>query len=259
MASKGRLGEYTVEQRVLIHLSEHRLARSRWEGKTEQTQSGIAAAVGIARKHLPRTLKVLMAQELVEMETRHVPGARQRCRIYFLTPAGVAAAAPMHDELGEREIVEAGVTTTVAALAKHDIPYLEILAHLNSDGVFDSEMHATDIEDDEPGADLYRKVLHRAWGDGKITEDERGMLDDISIHLGLEPDIVESIESEVNSERVDSPSQQTETYLSVLAIAWQDGYISTDEQAMLDTLAKSLGISPEDAREVQEKWISQNG
>lgn len=258
MAAKGRLGDYTVEQRVLIHLSEHRLARSRWEGKAEQTQSGIAASIGISRKHLPRTLKSLMAQDLVEMETRHVPGNRQRCRIYYLTPSGVEAAAPMHTSIGEKVITHDGKSTTISELAKFEIPYLEVLAHLNEEGVYDSEMHAIEIEDEGTGTNLYRRVLHRAWGDGIITDDERGMLDDISIHLGLEPDAVETIEKEVNSERVVSQSQQNETFLEVLAIAWLDGYISSDEQAMLNTLAESLGIGSEEADLLQKNWISEN-
>jgi tellurite resistance protein len=98
-------------------------------------------------------------------------------------------------------------------------------------------------------------VLHRAWNDGQITADERGMLDDISLHLGLEPDIVDKIESEVSSERVESTEQQTVTYLEVLEVAWQDGFISDDEQAMLDSLARSLGLDSEYMAKVQLEWI----
>jgi hypothetical protein len=84
------------------------------------------------------------------------------------------------------------------------------------------------------------------------------MLDDISIHLGLEPDVVESIENEVMAERENSSDIQITTYLEVLAVAWQDGFISEDEQAMFDSLAQSLGLDVNYAMQVQNEWISDN-
>lgn len=255
MSGKGKISDFTVEQRVLIHLFEHPKKRSQWEGKQEQTQAGISGAVGIARKHLPRTLKSLMAQDLVEVETRHVEGSKQRCRVYFLTPIGISAAESMRQGLASREIYTDEGQTTLGQFAGHDIPFLYVLSHLNSENHYDQSMHDQEIEEDAPSVDLYRKVLHRAWNDGLITADERGMLDDISLHLGLEPDSVDKIESEVSSERVDSPEQQIETYLEVLEVAWQDGFISDDEQAMLDSLARSLGLDSEYIAKVQLEWI----
>ena len=255
MSGKGKLSDFTVEQRVLIHLFEHPKKRSQWEGKHEQTQAGISGAVGIARKHLPRTLKSLMAQDLVEVETRHVEGSKQRCRVYFLTPTGISAAESMRQGLASREISTDEGQTTLGQFAGHNIPFLHVLRHLNSENHYDQSMHDYEIVEDEPSVDLYRKVLHRAWNDGHITADERGMLDDISLHLGLEPDSVDKIESEVSAERVESPDQQTDTYLEVLEVAWQDGFISDDEQAMLDSLARSLGLDSEYIAKVQLEWI----
>ncbi len=255
MSGKGKLSDFTVEQRVLIHLFEHPKKRSQWEGKHEQTQAGISGGVGIARKHLPRTLKSLIAQDLVEVETRHVEGSKQRCRVYFLTPIGISAAGPMREGLASREISTDEGKTTLGQFAGHEIPYLHVLSHLNSENHYDQTMHDKEIEEDTPSVDLYRKVLHRAWNDGQVTADERGMLDDISLHLGLEPDSVDKIESEVSSQRVDSPEQQIDTYLEVLEVAWQDGFISDDEQAMLDCLGRSLGLDPKYIAKVQLEWI----
>jgi DNA-binding MarR family transcriptional regulator len=256
MAAQGRLGDITVEQRVLIHLFENPKNRSQWEGSKEQTQAGISVAIGIARKHLPRTLKSLMAQELIEVETRHVAGAKQRCRIYFLTIRGKSAAEPMRKNISMREITTEQGPTTIGALAGHTIPYLQVLSHLDSSNHYDPTMHDSVLEDEVPSVELYRKVLHRAWNDGQITEDERGMLDDITLHLGLEPDVVEQVESEVSGERVDSREQQMGTFLEVLEVAWQDGFISDDEQAMLDSLARNLGIDQEYAAKAQSEWIA---
>jgi|TARA_B110000196_G_C21149888_1_gene668947 DNA-binding MarR family transcriptional regulator len=255
MSSPGKLSDFTVEQRVLIHLFEHPKKRSQWEGKQEQTQAGISGAVGIARKHLPRTLKSLMAQDLVEVETRHVAGSKQRCRIYFLTPVGNSAAEQMREGLSSREISTDQGETTLGQFAGRDIPFLHVLSHLTSENYYDASMHDYEVDEDTPSVELYRKVLHRAWNDGQITADERGMLDDISLHLGLEPDIVDKIESGVSSERVESSEHQTDTFLEVLEVAWQDGFISDDEQAMLDSLARSLGLDSEYIAKVQLEWI----
>ena len=84
------------------------------------------------------------------------------------------------------------------------------------------------------------------------------MLDDISIHLGLEPDIVEEIEKEVISARKTSNEIQKNTFIEVLSIAWQDGYISDDEQAMLDTLANALGLDKNYAKNIQSEWVNEN-
>ncbi len=258
MGTEGRLGDYTVEQRVLIHLFEHPLNRSQWDGKREQTQAGISIAVGIARKHLPRTLKSLISQELVAIETRHVPGAKQRCRVYYLTNSGKEAAEPMRENISSISITTVNGESTIGKFAGHDVPYLQILANVDSEWRYEPTILDTNDEEEVPTAELYRKVLHRAWNDGQITQDEREMLDDISIHLGLEPEVVERIENEVISERETSSDIQIKTYLEVLAVAWQDGFISEDEQAMLDTLAQSLGLEANYALNAQNEWISDN-
>ncbi|MBC8437806.1 MAG: TerB family tellurite resistance protein [Euryarchaeota archaeon] len=258
MAARGSLGDYTVEQRVLLHLFEHPMQRSQWEGKKEQTQSGISSVICIARKHLPRTLKSLMKQELVDVETRHIIGAKQRCRVYFLTHRGKEAAEAMRTTLGEKIISTKEGEITISKLAGHDLSYLFVLAHLDKLGNYDPTMYDENKLEESLDVQLYRKVLHRAWGDGKLTADERNMLDDISIHLGLEPDVVESIETEVKSERVDSSDEQIQTFIEVLSVAWQDGFISEDEQSMLNSLAHSLHIPADKAEIVQSEWISKN-
>ena len=75
----------TVEQRVLLHLWDTPLGDNPWEGRPELTQAGVSDAIGIARKHLPRTLKKLREKSHIIEETRHVAGAKQRCRVYALS------------------------------------------------------------------------------------------------------------------------------------------------------------------------------
>ena len=81
----GFLGTLTTEERTLLHLMFHQLPEGVWEAPAELTQAGISAAVHVQRKHVPRTLKRLEKQAAIDNTSRHVPGARQRRRVYSLT------------------------------------------------------------------------------------------------------------------------------------------------------------------------------
>nr|AIF05991.1 hypothetical protein [uncultured marine group II/III euryarchaeote KM3_18_D06] len=258
MGVQGRLGDFTVEQRVLLHLSDHPLQRSEWEGKQEQTQAGISEAVGVARKHLPRTLKRLLSAGRVEQETRHVPGARQRCRVYGLTASGIEAANPLRSSIVDRAVLTEGGETTIGAIAGHEIPLLIVLSKIDRTGRYDPELGEVDRPEEEDGGTLYRKILHRAWNDGKLTSTERNMLDDLSMHLGIEPDRSDEIEKAVMAEREDSNEEHIPIFVEVLECAWLDGEISEDEQAMLDSLALALGLDKAKAKTVQTNWIADN-
>ena len=84
----GFLGTLTTEERTLLHLLDNQLPENNWEAPMELTQAGISAAVHVQRKHVPRTLKRLQEQDFLNTTSRHVPGARQRRRVYSLTPDG---------------------------------------------------------------------------------------------------------------------------------------------------------------------------
>ena len=84
------------------------------------------------------------------------------------------------------------------------------------------------------------------------------MLDEVAMYLGLEPDIVERIHKEVESERDKAGEYHVSVFLDVLEVAWLDNIITDDEQAMLTALAASLGIDEKVARDVQVDWISEH-
>ena len=262
MPAPGRLAEFTVEQRVLFHLWDHPLSPSEWEGRPELTQAGISKEVGIARKHLPRTLKRLLEQGYIDQETRHVPGARQRCRVYGLTESGKAAAEQVRASVLAREVLVEGEPMSISDLTGHDMPLLSVLSCIDVAGRFLPDGMGEEEEDEEgeeqDGESLYARILHRAWRDGKLTEDEDSMLDEVAMYLGLEPDIVERIHKEVESERDKAGEYHITVFLDVLEVAWLDNIITDDEQAMLTALAASLGIDEKVALEVQADWIDEH-
>jgi tellurite resistance protein len=90
--------------------------------------------------------------------------------------------------------------------------------------------------------------------DGVVTVDEQAMLDDMALYLGLEPDEVEDLDKKVREEAAASLASGGESlYRTMLEVAWQDGEVDDNEQAMLDSLAAMLGLSS--SRDVQLDWV----
>ena len=252
----------TVEQRVLLHLWDTPLGDNPWEGRPELTQAGVSDAVGIARKHLPRTLKKLREKECIQEETRHVAGAKQRCRVYALSPIGRKAASELVDDIQTRVVKADGEQTTVQALHNHTTGLLDVLRNIDSTGTYRPPIDG-DVVDIIPldGSDLpldhrlavYDNIVRTAWSDGVVTKDEQAMLDDLAMYLGLEPYDTEPIEKRVREESIDPDAENSSLYKQMLEVAWQDGEVDANEQAMLDSLAGMLGL--DSARDVQLDWV----
>ena len=258
----GMLLTLTVEQRVLLHLWDTPLGDNPWEGRPELTQAGVSDAVGIARKHLPRTLKKLREKECIQEETRHVAGAKQRCRVYALSPIGRKAASELVDDIQTRVVKADGEQTTVEALHNHTTGLLDVLRNIDSTGTYRPPID-DDVVDIIPldGSDLpldhrlavYDNIVRTAWSDGVVTKDEQAMLDDLAMYLGLEPYDTEPIEKRVREESIDPDAENSSLYKQMLEVAWQDGEVDANEQAMLDSLAGMLGL--DSARDVQLDWV----
>lgn len=261
--SDGMVGTLTVEQRVLLHLWDTPLGDNPWEGRPELTQAGVSEAVGIARKHLPRTLKKLRDKGQISEETRHVSGAKQRCRVYSLSPSGKSAAGELVDRIHTRPVNVDGETKELKHLHNHSISILDVLRRIDSSGTYRIPT-GDEVEVDEmeiAGRDLplehrlgiYENIVRTAWMDGVVTKDEQAMLDDMAIYLGLEPDETESLERKVREESTAPDEGGNSLYTQMLEVAWQDGEVDDNEQAMLDTLAGMLGL--ESATNVQLDWV----
>ena len=98
MAGFGPEFRLTVRERILLHLMEH-APRERGHATVRITQPGIAAEVGIERRHVLQYVRPLAAEGLVVEERAWVQGARQRRKVYRLTPRGHAAASRLRNEL----------------------------------------------------------------------------------------------------------------------------------------------------------------
>ncbi len=85
--------------RILLHLSSFTGEVGYYNAPRQLTQEGIAEMVGIGRNNVPREIKKLIAEGLVDSRKARVSGLRNKRNVYFLTPAGVKRAREIRENL----------------------------------------------------------------------------------------------------------------------------------------------------------------
>ncbi len=122
----------TSAERVLVHL--HGQLSGREPGR-ESTQAGIADGAHLLRSHVPRTLKLLAQEGLVETRDARLLGRTRRATVYVLTPAGVARAREILLTADGRSIEVDGRTTTLGEARRTlGLTAVEALAALDDRG-----------------------------------------------------------------------------------------------------------------------------
>ena len=92
-----------------------------------------------------------------------------------------------------------------------------------------------------PPEDVYRDMIRQALIDGEIIEDEIALLTTMRHAFGIDDESHQRILSEARADPV--LDEITMTYKATLVTALADGMITSDEDAMLETLRQNLGIS----------------
>ncbi len=100
----------TAAERVLVHLHGHWNAK---EPGREMTQAGIADGAHVLRSHVPRTVRVLLEEGLLEAREARLLGHARRTTVYALTPAGVRRARELLESVDARSVEVDGRTTTL--------------------------------------------------------------------------------------------------------------------------------------------------
>ncbi len=91
-------------ERILLHLSSHSGELNYYNAPYSLTQDGIAEAIGIGRNNVPREIKTLMQNGLVEAHKARVPGLRNRRTVYILTPKGAVEASRIRERIENLEV-----------------------------------------------------------------------------------------------------------------------------------------------------------
>jgi len=244
----GFLGSLTTEQRMLIHLYDNILPSNQWEAPVALTQAGISAAVHVQRKHVPRTLKRLEKANEIEVTNRHVPGGRQRRKVYSLTTQGKIRGKLVVENVLSTIIEFDGEATAIADISKNNRRILEILSHIDSNLRYHEEPVITSIAkpsgkaslDAQTSEELMKRMFARAWEDGKITNDEHQLITEVVDFLGMHPERVRRLSEEART-AIDIPPPE-EIYLEMLRQALVDEQIIEEENALLDTFRVAYGI-----------------
>jgi DNA-binding MarR family transcriptional regulator len=247
----GYLGTITTEVRTLLHLFDNPLPEGHWEAPDAVTQAGISAAVHVQRKHVPRTLKRLEQRSELITGQRHVPGAKQRRRVYGLTANGRDRANSLRDNILAEIVIKDGEKVVLSSLRSGGQMTLDLLSHLDEGMVYYespisspvSNPEGTASLDAQAGENLIRRMLARAWEDGRITTDEQQLISEVVDFVGMHPDRVRRLSDEARRSQNAPPPE--EVYRDMLRQALIDGEIVEDEIALLTTMRDAFGIDLE--------------
>jgi len=244
----GYLGSLTTEERTLLHLLNQQLPSGGWEAPASLTQAGISAAVHIQRKHIPRTLKRMESNGLLDVAQRHIPGGKQRKRVYTLTHEGQEKAEALRDRILGEQVEHNGSEVTLRSLWRSPQPILELLSHLDEGMTYHDAALVSPVSNPEGmasidaqyGEELVRRMFARAWEDGKITKDEQSLLSEVVQFLGMHPERVRRLSTEARKSLKIPPPE--EVYYEMILQALDDGEIVQEEIDLLDTFRIHFGI-----------------
>ena len=244
----GYLGTLTTEQRSLLHLLNQRLPSGGWEAPAVLTQAGISAAVHVQRKHIPRTLKRMEKNGLLNVEQRHIPGGKQRKRVYTLTDTGTQRAEELREQFLNKIVTHESQEVKLGSLWDTTSPLLELLSHVDEGMNFFQDALVSPVSNPEGmasldaqyGEELVRRMFARAWEDGKITRDEQSLLNEVVEFLGMHPERARRLSNEARKQLKIPPPE--EVYFDMILQALDDGEIMSEEVALLDTFRIAFGI-----------------
>jgi uncharacterized membrane protein YebE (DUF533 family) len=247
----GYLGTITTEVRTLLHLFDNPLPEGHWEAPDAITQAGISAAVHVQRKHVPRTLKRLEERSELITGQRHVPGAKQRRRVYGLTATGRERASSLRDNILAELVIKDGEKVVLSSLRSGGQMTLDLLSHLDEGMLYYENAISSPVSnpegtaslDAQAGENLIRRMLARAWEDGRITKDEQQLISEVVDFVGMHPDRVRRLSDEARRSQNAPPPD--EVYRDMLRQALIDGEIIEDEIALLTTMREAFGIDLE--------------
>jgi hypothetical protein len=260
----------TVNERVMIHLLRYYRFADEFEVPFDLTQYGIAHFIGIQQKHVPRAMKKLMDEEMVEERVSHIIKSPRKQKVYFLTQEGFGFANNLKDRLMESVIRyqteievydEIPLSQAIERLGE-GVTILDIILNLTEDNILDPEtfekMDPLTFQDfkeqkasmEASKEEVYKTALKRAWADKKITADEKAILDDLKSVLRISETEHKTLESEALREL--ELSDYLIIYETALKEALNDGIITDDEFSILENLRKKLRISEKTEKEMKE-------
>ena len=220
----------TVKERVLLHLHGRMLIEERWDAPVELSQTGVSLAVGVHRRHLPRTMRRLQESSLVNIELRHIKDISRRVQVYALTNLGYKMA----DELFE-SIMKWNVESEDGIIQLSNI--------VNSSDEALEYLHPRDSIKESPAIGRLAELVKVAYEDGVLTPAEERLLDTAAQELHVDRKTLERIKKRISND--DQNGKDTRLIRTALMTALADGHIDENEERILIRLARESGLDDE--------------
>jgi len=234
-------------ERILLHLLENDMGDEIWDLTGKVTQKGICLATGISRKHVSRPLEKLESEQLIEKDQGRPDGYRQRVFIYRMTNKGRTNAKKLHRNILDRPS-PFYKNKTIGSSIESDESLVEWLSNVRTDGT--REENILDRAQDD-GEKFLRKLIKTAMRDGVLSNDERVLIDELVEQLSLSNRSLKAIIDEERRELEKISSGAESVYVEMLDKVWADIGVGESTTALLDALAQSLRLNPNNRKRLE--------
>lgn len=94
----------TVQDRIVLHLMDYQNFSDKYEVPNQVTQRGIGESIDIAWSNVPRAMKKLVTDQVVEEKSARIKGDKRKKKAYFLTHKGYSQALTLREEMSSRTV-----------------------------------------------------------------------------------------------------------------------------------------------------------
>ncbi len=113
----------TVDKKILLHLYETHHTEEDFEVPKEVVQEGMAEAISIRRDNIPRTMKRLKEEDLVDERLKRIKGLPRKRKAYFLTAKGLDYAKEVFEDIASLDVFLQVSDGSIKTLELKDVPY----------------------------------------------------------------------------------------------------------------------------------------
>ncbi len=234
--------QLTVKERVLLHLHDRRMIENAWDAPIEHSQSGVSNAVGVHRRHLPRTMRRLEDSALINIELRHVKNIKRKVQVYSLTNKGQKMASDLLENILTWQVESDDGQVPLSSIYTNSTDILQFLYPT-------SDMY------ESPSIGRLAELVKVAYEDGILTTAEERLLDTAAQELHVDRETLERIKERISNNN--SNGFESRLIKTALMTALADGYIDKNEEKILRRLAIESGIEHEAYSTLVERTLSE--
>tara|TARA_Y100000739_G_C20535924_1_gene431245 strand:+ start:124 stop:939 length:816 start_codon:yes stop_codon:yes gene_type:complete len=213
-----------------------------WDAPIEHSQSGVSNAVGVHRRHLPRTMRRLEDSALINIELRHVKNIKRKVQVYSLTNKGQKMASDLLENILTWQVESDDGQVPLSSIYTNSTDILQFLYPT-------SDMY------ESPSIGRLAELVKVAYEDGILTTAEERLLDTAAQELHVDRETLERIKERISNNN--SNGFESRLIKTALMTALADGYIDKNEEKILRRLAIESGIEHEAYSTLVERTLSE--